>query len=104
MQIFHEEAYRKLNHSEIGTLHGIGVKRAEAFKRLGVYTVGDLLRHFPRAYQNRGNVRLLTEGIEGESCSYLLTVGTQPRTATLKNRKVITKFRAFDESGTVEIT
>ncbi len=104
MQNFHEEAYRKLFHSEIGTLHGIGVKRAEAFKRLGVYTVGDLLRHFPRAYQNRGHVRLLSEGIEGESCSYLLTIGTQPRTATLKNRKVITKFRAFDESGTVEIT
>ena len=104
MQNFHEEAYGKLFHSGIETLHGIGVKRAEAFKRLGVYTVGDLLRHFPRAYQNRGNVRLLSEGIEGESCSYLLTVGTQPRSATLKNRKVITKFRAFDESGTVEIT
>ncbi len=104
MQNFQEEAYLKHLHSEIGSLHGIGVKRAEAFKRLGIVTVGDLLRHFPRAYQNRGHVRLLSEGIEGENCSYLLTIGTQPRSATLKNRKVITKFRAFDESGTVEIT
>ena len=103
MSIFCEETYQKLIHSSIGSLHGIGIKRAEAFSRLGIYTVGDLLRHFPRAYQNRGNIRLLAQGIEGESCSYLLTVATQPRSATLKNRKVITKFRAFDESGTVEI-
>ena len=104
MQNFAEEAYLKTIHSGIGTLHGIGAKRAEAFQRLGVYTVGDLTRHFPRAYQNRGHVRLLSEGIEGESCSYLLTVGTQPRSTTLRSRKTITKFRAFDESGTVEIT
>ncbi|MBQ4064520.1 MAG: DEAD/DEAH box helicase, partial [Clostridia bacterium] len=104
MQNFHEEAYLKTVNSDIGTLHGIGAKRSEAFKRLGVYTVSDLTRHFPRAYQNRGNVRLLSEGIEGESCSYLLTIGTQPRSTTLRSRKTITKFRAFDESGTVEIT
>ena len=69
-----------------------------------IYTVGDLLRHFPRAYQNRGNIRLLGEAVLGESCSYLLTIGTQPKSAALKNRKTITKFTAFDESGTVVIT
>ena len=99
-----EEAYLKLINSEISCLRGVGAKRAEAFCRIGVYTVGDLLRHFPRVYQNRGNVRLLSEGILGENCSYMLTIGTQPKSATLKNRKVLTKFRAFDESGTVEIT
>lgn len=97
------EAYLKLIHSEVSALRGVGAKRAEAFARLGIYTVGDLLRHFPRAYQNRGNVRSLSEAIPGENCSYLLTVGTAPRSAMLKNRKTITKFRAFDESGTVEI-
>ncbi len=98
------EAFLKLMNSEISSLRGVGVKRAEAFSRMGIYTAGDLLNHFPRAYQNRGNIRKLSEAIIGENCSYLLTVGTEPRSATLKNRKVLTKFRAFDESGTVEIT
>ncbi len=98
------EIFLKLMQSEISSLRGVGPKRAEAFNRMGIYTVGDLLDHFPRAYQNRGNIRKLSEAIIGESCSYLLTVGTEPRSATLKNRKVLTKFRAFDESGTVEIT
>ncbi len=98
------ELFLKLMNSEISSLRGVGVKRAEAFSRMGIYTVGDLIDHFPRAYQNRGNIRKLSEAIIGENCSYLLTVGTEPRSATLKNRKVLTKFRAFDESGTVEIT
>ncbi len=103
MPLINEEAYLKLINSSISTMHGIGQKRADAFCRIGVYTIGDLLNHFPRAYQNRGNVRLLSEAVYGENCSYMLTVGCRPRSVTLKNRKVITKFKAFDESGTVEI-
>lgn len=99
-----EEVFRGITERKIGTLSGIGVKRAEAFSRLKIYTIGDLLRHFPRGYQNRGNIRLLSEAVLGESCSYLLTIGTQPKSATLKNRMTITKFTAFDESGTVVIT
>ncbi len=98
------EAYLKLIKSSITTLRGVGAKRAEALNRMGIYTVGDLLNHFPRAYQNRGNVRKLSEAVLDENCSYMLTIGTEPRSATLKSRKVITKFRAFDESGTVEIS
>lgn len=103
MPLINEEAYLKLINSSISTMHGIGQKRADAFYRIGVYTIGDLLNHFPRAYQNRGNVRLLSEAVYGENCSYMLTVGCRPRSVTLKNRKVITKFKAFDESGAVEI-
>ena len=104
MPIRDEEGYLKLINSPIGSLHGVGVKRSDAFMRMGIYTVGDLLLHFPRAYQNRGNVRPLSAAIYGESCSYMLTVGTRPRTAILRNRKTVTKFKAFDESGTVNIT
>lgn len=103
MPLRDEEGYLKLISSPIGTMYGVGVKRSDAFMRMGIYTVGDLLFHFPRAYQNRGNVRLLSQAIWGESCSYMLTVGSRPRSAVLKNRKTLTKFRAFDESGSVEV-
>jgi ATP-dependent DNA helicase RecG len=103
MPIRDEEGYLKLINSPIGSLHGVGVKRSDAFMRMGIYTVGDLLLHFPRAYQNRGNVRPLSAAIYGENCSYMLTVGTRPRTAILRNRKTVTKFKAFDESNSVDI-
>ncbi len=94
----------KLSQTPISELRGIGVKRAEALRRLGIFNFLDLIEHFPRAYQNRGNVRLLSSVGEGENCSFLLTVGTQPRSVMLKNRKLLTKFTAFDESGTVTIS
>jgi len=37
----------------IGELKGIGEKTEKLFHRLGVYTVGDLLRHYPRGYDIR---------------------------------------------------
>lgn len=32
-------------------LHGVGVRRADAFSRLGIQTVFDLIRHFPMRYE-----------------------------------------------------
>ena len=37
----------------ITTLKGVGQKKAEAFARLGVYTVEDLIFTFPRIYEDR---------------------------------------------------
>lgn len=39
--------------AELRFLRGIGPRRGEALARLNLHTVGDLLYHFPRAYQER---------------------------------------------------
>ena len=90
--------------SSITALSGIGQKRAELFAALGVYTVGDLLRLFPRGYQNRGDVKTLCEAaMSGETSSMILTVGCEPKSVTVKNRMTLTKFTAFDESGKCQV-
>lgn len=90
--------------SPVTSLAGIGPKKAEMFKKIDVYTVGDLLRRFPRAYQNRGDIRTLAEaGMTGDFCAMMLTVGTRPSTALLKNRMTLTKFSAFDDTGKCEV-
>ena len=38
--------------ADIATLKGVGQKRAELFRKLGAPTVGDLLRLYPRAYED----------------------------------------------------
>ncbi len=37
--------------SGIGELKGIGAKTEQLFHNLGVYTVGDILLHYPRDYE-----------------------------------------------------
>ena len=88
-------------------LPGVGEKRAEQLARLGLHTVSDLLFHFPRAYENRGDVVSLAGTQEparaGARQAVILTVSTALRRSRLKNRMTLLKFRAFDDSGTCEV-
>ena len=89
--------------SSVGKLPGIGPARAAAFARMGVLTLRDLIMHLPRAYENRGAVRRLSDATPGEPSAFLLTVGTEPRSVMIRRGMTLTKFRAFDESGTAEV-
>lgn len=90
--------------TDIKKLYGVGAVRASRYAALGVHTVGDLLCHFPRGYEDRGNIRLLTES-DGESKgAYLLTVATEPKSVRVRGRMSLTKFRAYDDSASCEIT
>lgn len=90
--------------TDIKKLYGVGAVRASRYAALGVHTVGDLLCHFPRGYEDRGSIRLLTES-DGESKgAYLLTVATEPKSVRVRGRMSLTKFRAYDDSASCEIT
>ena len=84
-------------------LTGIGKVKAEAFAKLSIHTVGDLLLHFPSRYENRGLITPLCDGSLTLAQSYVLTVATPPKTARVGGRMLLTKFRAFDDSGTIDI-
>ena len=88
---------------KVTALQGIGQARGKAFARLGIETVGDLLYHYPRAYENRGDVRLLSECESGAKQAVILTVSTAPRVALIRRGMSLLKFRAFDDSGVCEI-
>ncbi|MBQ8345000.1 MAG: ATP-dependent DNA helicase RecG [Clostridia bacterium] len=90
--------------TEIRQLYGVGAAREKAYARLGIHTVGDLLAHYPRGYENRGDVSLLSESDGVSKSSHVLTVATEPKSARIRGRMSLLKFRAFDESGVCEIT
>lgn len=94
----------KLANAPISALQGIGAVRAKAYGKLGIDTVSDLVYHFPRAYEDRGNVKLLSECISGNKASLILTVGTVPKKTMIRRGMTLLKFTAFDDSGTCEIT
>ena len=88
---------------KITSLHGIGEARGKAYARLGVKTEGDLLYHYPRAYENRGDVRLLADCDGMSKHAVILTVSTAPRVALIRRGMSLLKFRAFDDSGVCEV-
>ena len=91
--------------SLVTVLSGVGPARAAAYAKAGVETLGDLIYHIPRAYENRGDVRPLREARrDGGKTAVVLTVATEPRAARLPRRMTLLKFRACDETDAAEIT
>ncbi len=82
--------------SPVTALSGCGKKRAELLSALNITTVGELLRHFPRGYQNRGDVKSICDDEVGNIGAFVLTVSAPPHTARLSGGRTITKCRAFD--------
>lgn len=82
---------------------GIGAVRAKLLEKLGITAVRELLYHFPRGYQDRGNILSISECSDGTVGAFRLTVATAPRTAKIPGNRSVTKFTAFDESGTCTI-
>lgn len=91
--------------SSVKVLYGVGDKLEKSLNAGGLYTIKDMLYHFPRAYQNRADVRDLSdESSYGQYHSYFLTVANEPTTAMIRRGMSLLKFRAFDDTGKVNIT
>ena len=97
--------------SSVSELRGVGAARAAAFAKVGVATVGDLLRYYPRAYQNRGEVSIVADVCSlcrmtesATPCSLILTVSSEPKVSMIRRGMTLVRFKGFDESGVAEIT
>lgn len=88
---------------KISLISGVGQAREKQLLKLGITTVKDLLYYFPRAYEMRGNVKLLSEVNFNSVESVILTVADEVKSAAIRRGLTISKFRAFDESGACEI-
>ena len=49
--------------SSVTALPGVGKARAASYEKMGIRTLGELLEHYPIAYENRGmSARLPRQG------------------------------------------
>jgi ATP-dependent DNA helicase RecG len=53
-------------HDNIQYLRGVGPSVSEKLERLGITTVGDLLYHFPRDYEDRRHITYLRDAQDGQ--------------------------------------
>ena len=84
-------------------LKGVGPARAEALRRLGVVTAGDLLFHVPHRYEDASTVtpiRTLEPGMNGTVIGTVISKGVIP------TRKGLRIFQAVlrDETGMIEVS
>jgi ATP-dependent DNA helicase RecG len=90
--------------TEIRYLKGIGEKKAQAFHKLGVFTLYDLLSFFPRRYEDRSVYKPIALTQNGENVCVRGLVADTPRLTRIRRGLDLVKFRIVDESGMAEVT
>lgn len=88
----------------ITKLGRIGSRRAEQFGKLGIYTVGDLLTHYPRAYIDYTSPVEIMDAPEDTPCVVKCEAVRKLAPARIRSGMTIFKFIAADESGEMTVT
>ena len=89
---------------KITTLKGVGPKKAEAFARLGIETVEDLVFAFPRIYEDRKNIVPIENLKEGETALFIGEVDVIRPGGYYRGRgSRVLRMLATDDTGSIEV-
>jgi len=90
--------------TDIKYLKGVGSARAAEFHKLGVDTVGALLRFYPRNYEDWSKIVPINEAVFEENCCIRATVSHTPTKHMIKGGRVLYKTSVTDGKGIVNLT
>ncbi|MDD2362243.1 MAG: ATP-dependent DNA helicase RecG [Oscillospiraceae bacterium] len=85
-------------------IKGVGERRSEQFARLGVNTAGDLLRFFPRGYEDWSAVMSIQEALYHEACCIKGTALSKPVEYRVRKGLTLYKFSVSDGSAIMKVT
>ena len=89
---------------KLTTLRGVGPQRARTLEKLGLETLGDLLRFFPRAYEDRRERRTIDSLVPNETVCVEAMVAAEPRLTHVRRGMDLVKLRIVDETGALDVT
>ena len=85
-------------------LKGVGEKRAIQLQKLHIHTVGDLLSHFPRQYEDWSTITPITSAPRNAPCCIRATALASPVEKRVRKGLSLYTFSAVDASGIVRVT
>ncbi len=89
---------------EIQSIKGVGRQRARLFQKLGVPSVGALLRFYPRAYEDLSHPVPIRSAPLDEPCAVRATVTQSPAGVRVRGGMTVYKGRADDGESSFELT
>ncbi|MEA4894009.1 MAG: ATP-dependent DNA helicase RecG [Oscillospiraceae bacterium] len=89
---------------DIRYLKGIGQQRADAFAKIGITTLRDLICYFPRTYEDRTKTVPIAALQAGESACVRAIVANEPTLSRVRRGMELVKLRIADDSGSIDLT
>ena len=88
----------------ITILKGVGPARAKQFANLNIFTLRDLICHFPRGYEDRTKIVPIEKlQVDVPACFQAMVMNT-PRTSHIRKGLDLTKVQVADHSGRLNLT
>ena len=85
-------------------LKGVGPAKAKLFENLNIFTLRDLICHFPRGYEDRTQLVTISQlQVDVPACFKAVVMNT-PRNAHIRKGLDMTKVQVADHSGRLNIT
>ena len=88
--------------SPVSTLKGIGEQRERKLQKLDIYTVEDLLTHYPREYKDRSEIVKIADLPMDETSTFLAQIKEEGQNSR-HGRLVYTRMKVYDETGSVGV-
>ena len=88
----------------VSILKGVGPTKAKQFAALNIYTLGDLICHFPRAYEDRTKLVTIEKlEVDRPACFKAMVMNT-PRTSHIRKGLDLTKVQVADHTARLNLT
>ncbi len=85
-------------------MKGIGEVRAKMFRRLGINTLEDLIFHFPRTYEDRSQIKSISELMDNEIVCVCGSLVQDVKSYRSKNRVSVTQGFVSDGTAIMRVT
>ncbi|MBR3979072.1 MAG: ATP-dependent DNA helicase RecG [Oscillospiraceae bacterium] len=85
-------------------LKGVGPTKAKQFAALNIFTLGDLICHFPRGYEDRTKLVTIDKLQPDVPACFKAMVMSAPRTAHIRKGLDVTKITVADATARLNIT
>lgn len=92
------------NDLSVQYIKGVGEKRAQSLKKLGISTLYDAVHFYPRAYTDFTLITPISKLKDGETACIKATVACEVSKTVIRQKMTVFKTLATDETGIIHIT
>ncbi len=89
--------------TRIEFIKGVGKKRAETFEKRGIYSINDLLRNYPRNYEDWNFITPIRDAVIGETGCFKAVVAENPSLARISGGRILVKTAIADGTDFMHI-
>ena len=82
--------------TDVRYIKGVGEKKAKLFYKLGLFTIGDLISYFPRAYEDRTEIKKISDLVLDISACVEGCPVNPPRLSHVRTDLSIIRFQVSD--------